>query len=94
MTSGYLYDPATNKIRRIHTPAEVFCGGVDHPQRRSDADRRGHGGEEVPVGLKDVWLFNPATLKWTKQPNTPLGRYYPTIAELPMGVCSSWPAPR
>ena len=84
VTSGYLFDPATNKIRKISTPAEVFCGGMI-----TLADGRmltvGGTGAKIPIGLKDVYLFDPGTLKWTKQPDTPLGRYYPTIAELPSG---------
>lgn len=84
VTSGYLYNPVTNKVRRVITPAEVFCGGMI-----TLSDGRmltvGGTGAKIPIGLKDIWLFNPATRKWIKQPDTPLGRYYPTIAELPSG---------
>ena len=84
VTSAYLYNPAANRIRKVITPDEVFCGGMI-----TLADGRmltiGGTGAKIPIGLKANYLFNPTTLKWTRQPDTPLGRYYPTIAELPRG---------
>lgn len=42
-------------------------------------------GKEFWAGIKDVWTFNPWTEKWTRQPDTRQGRWYPTQTELPDG---------
>jgi hypothetical protein len=44
------------------------------------------GADPSPRGIEDLWLFNPVTETWSQQPDTPLGRYYPTSTRLPDGT--------
>ncbi|HKP91176.1 MAG TPA: galactose oxidase-like domain-containing protein [Thermoleophilaceae bacterium] len=42
-------------------------------------------GKEHWAGIKDVWTFDPWTETWTRQPDTRVGRWYPTQTELADG---------
>lgn len=44
------------------------------------------GTNTIPRGIVDVWLFDPNSETWTRQPDTPLGRYYPTSTRLADGT--------
>ncbi len=84
-TAAYLYDPVSRTGHEVPAPATVFCGSVTP---LSDGRILSVGGVagSIPKGLKDLWLFDPITEQWTRQPDTPLGRYYPTSTRLPDGT--------
>jgi len=83
LTPGYIYDPATRTGHNIVGPAPVFCGSL---VPLADGRILSVGGADpVPKGIVDVWLFNPVTERWTRQPDTVKGRYYPTSTRLPDG---------
>jgi hypothetical protein len=44
------------------------------------------GTTKIPHGIPDVWLFDPVSEQWVRQPDTPLGRYYPTSTKLADGT--------
>jgi len=82
-TTAYIYDPVTRTGHEMPAPAPIFCSSVTPL-----ADGRilvTGGADPIPRGIQDVWLFNPVTERWTQQPDTPLGRYYPTSTRLPDG---------
>jgi hypothetical protein len=82
-TAAYLFDPVTGTGRDVPAPAPVFCGSV---VQISDGRVLSVGGANpVPKGIKNVYLFDPISEKWVRQPDTPLGRYYPTSTRLPDG---------
>jgi Galactose oxidase-like, Early set domain len=82
-TAAYLYDPVTKVGHEVPAPAAVFCGAVT---QLSDGRVLSSGGADpVPKGIVDLWLFDPISEQWTRQPDTPLGRYYPTSTKLSDG---------
>jgi hypothetical protein len=82
-TPGYIYDPSTGTGHAIVAPAPVFCGSATP---LSDGRILFVGGADpFPKGIVDLWLFDPATETWTRQPDTVNGRYYPTSTRLPDG---------
>jgi len=82
-TAAYLIDPVTFTGHEVPAPAAVFCGGITP---LADGRLLSVGGTSViPKGIVDVWLFDPVTEQWIRQPDTPLGRYYPTTTRLPDG---------
>ena len=82
-TAAYLYDPVTKTGHEVPAPAPVFCGSVT---QLSDGRVLSVGGADpIPKGIVDVWLFDPITEEWIRQPDTPLGRYYPTTTRLADG---------
>ena len=84
-TAAYLYDPVSRTGHEVPAPATVFCGSVTP---LSDGRILSVGGVagSIPKGLKDLWLFDPITEQWTRQPDSPLGRYYPTSTRLADGT--------
>ena len=82
-TAAYLYDPVTRTGKDVPAPALVFCGSA---VQISDGRVLSVGGANpVPKGIKNVYLFDPIAEKWVRQPDTPLGRYYPTSTRLADG---------
>lgn len=82
-TPGYIYDPRTGTGHDIVAPAPVFCGSATP---LSDGRILFVGGADpFPKGIVDLWLFDPVTETWTRQPDTVRGRYYPTSTMLPDG---------
>ena len=82
-TAAYLFDPVTRTGKDVPAPAPVFCGSIT---QLSDGRVLSVGGANpVPKGIVDVYLFDPVSEKWVRQPDTPLGRYYPTSTRLPDG---------
>lgn len=82
-TSAFLYDPVTGTGHAVDPPAPIFCGSIT-PLSNGRIVSFG-GAAPRPHGLADVWLFRPETETWVRQPDTPLGRYYPTSTRLPDG---------
>jgi hypothetical protein len=82
-TAGYLFDPVTQTGHEVPAPAAVFCGAITF---LSDGRMLSAGGADpVPKGIVDLWLFDVDGEVWTKQPDSPLGRYYPTSTRLADG---------
>ena len=82
-TASYLFDPVTGKGHEVPAPAAIFCGAVTF---LSDGRMLSAGGADpIPKGIVDLWLFDPLTEQWSRQPDSPLGRYYPTATRLPDG---------
>ena len=82
-TAAYLYDPVTRTGHEVPAPAAIFCGSVT---QLSDGRVLSAGGADpVPKGIVDLWLFDPVTERWSRQPDTRLGRYYPTSTRLADG---------
>jgi hypothetical protein len=82
-TAAYLYDPVTRTGHEVPAPGPVFCGSVT--QLSDGRVLTAGGADPIPKGVVDLWLFNPISEQWIRQPNTPLGRYYPTSTRLPDG---------
>jgi N-acetylneuraminic acid mutarotase len=83
-TASYLFDPVTGTGHEVPAPAAIFCGSA---VQLGDGRVLSVGGtNKIPRGIVDVWLFDPNTEKWTRQPDTPLGRYYPTSTKLADGT--------
>ncbi len=82
-TAAYLYDPVTQTGHEVPAPAAVFCGSVT---QLSDGRVLSAGGAStIPKGIVDLWLFDSISEQWTRGPDTPLGRYYPTSTKLSDG---------
>jgi len=82
-TAAYLFDPVTGTGHEVAAPAAVFCGSMTP---LSDGRVLSAGGADpVPKGIVDLWLFDPVTEQWLRQPDSPLGRYYPTSTRLADG---------
>jgi hypothetical protein len=82
-TAAYLYDPVSKTGHEVPAPAAVFCGAVT---QLSDGRVLSSGGADpIPKGIVDLWLFDPVSEQWSRQPDTPLGRYYPTSTKLSDG---------
>jgi hypothetical protein len=82
-TTAFLYNPATGGGHPVPVPAPIFCGSVTP---LSDGRILSVGGANpLPRGIVDLWLFDPVTEEWTRQPDSPLGRYYPTSTRLADG---------
>lgn len=83
-TAAYLFDPTTFTGHEVPAPAAVFCGSVTP---LSDGRILSVGGTvKIPQGIVDVWLFDPVHETWVRQPDTPLGRYYPTATRMSDGT--------
>jgi hypothetical protein len=83
-TASYLFDPTTFTGHEAPAPAAVFCGSVTP---LSDGRILSVGGTvKIPHGIPDVYLFDPVKETWIRQPDTPLGRYYPTATRLADGT--------
>jgi Domain of unknown function (DUF1929) len=82
-TAAYVYDPVTGTGHEVPAPAPVFCGSVT--QLSDGRVLTAGGADPIPKGIVDVWLFDPISEQWTRQPDTPLGRYYPTSTRLADG---------
>jgi len=82
-TAAYLFDPETGTGHEVPAPAAVFCGGITI---LSDGRMFSSGGADpVPKGIVDQYLFDPISEQWQRQPDTGLGRYYPTATKLADG---------
>lgn len=83
-TASYLFDPTTFTGHEAPAPAAVFCGSVTP---LSDGRILSVGGTvKIPHGIPDVYLFDPVKETWIRQPDTPLGRYYPTATRMADGT--------
>jgi hypothetical protein len=82
-TPAYLFDPVTRTGRDVYAPGRIFCGGQTLLGDGSVFSVGGTSGN--PHGIPDIYRFDVATAQWVRQPDTPLGRYYPTTTRLADG---------
>jgi galactose oxidase-like protein len=82
-TVGYVYDPVTGNAVEADPPVDVECGGMTPLADGRILVVGGHA--KGATGIENILLFNPRTSTWTPQPNSPLGRYYPTTTRLADG---------
>ena len=82
-----LYDPATNKVKKVSIPYEhpAFCSGVTVLPDGRVMVLGGQVDLMIGHGVKDVSLFDPATETWSRGPDMRFARYYPSVVELPDG---------
>lgn len=83
-TQGYVYDPVTGNATETDPPADVECGSMTALRDGRILVVGGHA--KGARGINNIMLFDPATLTWTSQPSSPMGRYYPTSTLLPNGT--------
>ena len=81
--SPYVYDPANGSFKAVLAGANVFCSGHAFLPDGRLFVAGGHISDNH--GLRDVHLFNPATLTWSKSADMRQGRWYPSSTELGNG---------
>jgi hypothetical protein len=85
-TDAYLYNPADGTAKEVDPPHNTFCAGAVLMQDGSLLVVGGRGATSHPTpGTPYVLRFDPIAEVWQDEPQTPLGRYYPTATELPNG---------
>lgn len=86
-----LYDPVTGDISTIPTPADLFCSGHVHlPDGRvlimgGNKAYPTAGGAWGYEGLKDSYVFDPATNTYTRVNDLSAGHWYPSATALGNG---------
>lgn len=81
-TSATVWDPATNALRLVPAPYNVFCSG-----HSALADGRilvvgGHDNAANILGSNQAAIFDPVTESWTSVPRMAYRRWYPTATTL------------
>ena len=84
-TSATVWDPATDTLRPVPAPYNVFCSG-----HSALADGRilvvgGHDNAAGILGSNQAAIFDPVTESWTSVPRMAYRRWYPTATTLPDG---------
>ena len=86
-----VWDPATNTFTTIPVPKDMFCSGhVTLPDGRIliQGGTKSYptiGGGADYAGLRDSYIFDPATETFTKASDANEGHWYPTLTELANG---------
>ncbi|MGI5402573.1 galactose oxidase-like domain-containing protein [Streptomyces sp. CA-135486] len=86
-----IYDPVTGAFRMIPTPADMFCAG--HVQLQDGrvlvmSGNKGYPSADGRIGyqgLKDSYIFDPATETYTKTNDMNGGHWYPSATILGNG---------
>ncbi|GAA0457118.1 galactose oxidase early set domain-containing protein [Streptomyces sp. NPDC046215] len=86
-----VYDPKTGKMKTIPTPVDMFCGG--HVQLSDGRVLIMSGNKDYPAadgshgykGLKDSYLFDPASESYIKTNDMNDGHWYPSATILGNG---------
>ncbi|MFE7132834.1 galactose oxidase-like domain-containing protein [Streptomyces sp. NPDC057638] len=86
-----VYDPATGAWRQIPTPVDMFCAG--HVQLRDGKVLIMSGNKGYPTpdgrlgyqGLRDSYVFDPATERYTRTNDMHDGHWYPSATILGNG---------
>ncbi len=85
-TDAYLFDPTTGTAKEVDPPHNTFCAGEVLLQDGTLLVVGGRLANTHPTpGTPYVLLFDPVSEQWLPEPDTVLGRYYPTTTELPDG---------
>ncbi|MER6917124.1 galactose oxidase early set domain-containing protein [Streptomyces sp. NPDC000594] len=86
-----LYNPRTGTWRTIPTPVDMFCAGHVQLQDGKVLIMSGNKGYPTPdgrigyQGLKDSYLFDPATESYTRTNDLNEGHWYPSATALGNG---------
>jgi hypothetical protein len=78
-----VWNPQTDVFTDVPVPSGIFCSG--HVQLPDGKVVIVGGHQAGEVGIKDAFLFDPATRAFTRLPDMNLARWYPTATELPDG---------
>lgn len=78
-----LWNPTTNVFTDVPVPAGIFCSGHSVLPDGKVIVVGGHQTGEV--GIKDAFLFDPATRAFTRLPNMASARWYPSSTKLADG---------
>jgi hypothetical protein len=86
-----VYDPATGTFTNVATPADLFCAG--HVQLRDGRVLVMGGNKAYPTadgtvgfkGLRNSYIFDPATNKYTRTNDMLAGHWYPSATMLGNG---------
>jgi hypothetical protein len=89
--STALYDPVTSTFTDVPTPADLFCSG--HTQLADGRILIMGGTKAYPTadgtvgyeGLKDSYVFDPATSRYTRINDMNAGHWYPSATSLGNG---------
>ena len=85
-TDAFLYNPADGSAKEVDPPDNTFCAGQVLLQDGSLLVVGGRLANTHPTpGTPYVLRFDPVTETWLTEPDTVLGRYYPSTTELPDG---------
>lgn len=85
-TDAILYNPADGTAKEVDPPRNTFCAGQVLLQDGTLLVVGGRLANTHPTpGTPYVLRFDPVSETWLNEPDTPLGRYYPTTTELPDG---------
>ena len=85
-TDAFLYNPADGSAKEVDPPHNTFCAGEVLLQDGTLLVVGGRLANTHPTpGTPYVLRFDPVRETWLSEPDTPLGRYYPTTTELPDG---------
>jgi hypothetical protein len=79
----YVWNPATNTFTAQPVGSNLFCSG--HAMLPNGQLFVAGGHISDAHGLPDANIFNPTTSTWTSMPPMSVGRWYPTVTELPNG---------
>ncbi|GAA4434611.1 galactose oxidase early set domain-containing protein [Phytohabitans houttuyneae] len=86
-----VYDPATGAFTNVATPVDLFCAG--HVQLRDGKVLVMGGNKDYPSadgtvgykGLKNSYIFDPATNRYTRTNDMLVGHWYPSATILGNG---------
>jgi hypothetical protein len=89
--STAVYDPVTGAFTKVATPADLFCAG--HVQLKDGRVLVMGGNKDYPTadgkvgfrGLKNSYIFNPATNSYTRVNDMAAGHWYPSATALGNG---------
>lgn len=86
-----VWDPVANTFTNVVTPVDLFCSGhVTLPDGRvliqgGTKSYPGNQGATSYAGLKNSYIFNPATMTYTRTNDANEGHWYPTLTKLENG---------
>lgn len=89
-----IWDPNTGEFKEVPTPWDAFCAGhVFLPDGKllvAGGTKNYEDLERVPRlnygGLKDSYIFDPATERYERVDDMNIARWYPTLVSLPDGT--------
>jgi hypothetical protein len=86
-----LWDPATESFQPVDTPWDAFCAGHAFlPDGRllvagGNSAYPGPATNNANAGLRDAYVFDPASSSYVRQPDMGTARWYPSVVELGSG---------